>query len=280
MGIPSLNFRGDENDNAPLNGMPRPAMAFESPWVVPWRRSPDAEVTLVAFPYAGGTASMVRPWLDTLPAWSDLLAVQYPGRETRISETPIDRAESLADAIAAELGPRLRGRVCFFGHSMGALMAFLVAGRLAAQGWAPPAHLIVSGRRAPHLADPFEPAHNLPQAQFLARLHRLDGTPAAVLAHTELVEILMPMLRADFAVNETYRHAHAPVPCPVTALGGTQDPMATPEELSAWAIHAPAGLSTHLFDGNHFFVRSAQAAVLDRIHTILAALRPTATQTH
>jgi medium-chain acyl-[acyl-carrier-protein] hydrolase len=249
-------------------------VAFDTPWIVPWRRTPHAEVTLVAFPYAGGTASMVRPWLDALPVWSDLLAVQYPGRETRIAETAFDRAGPLADAIAAELGPRLHGPVCFIGHSMGALLAFLVAGRLGALGWPEPDHLIVAGRRAPHLPNPFEPAHALPEPQFLARLRRLNGTPAAVFESAELLELLMPMLRADFAVNETYRHdGGAPAPCTVTTLGGTRDPMATPEELSAWAMHAPGNLTLHLFEGEHFFIRSAQTAVLDRVSTILAGLR-------
>ncbi|MFV3130831.1 thioesterase II family protein [Niveispirillum sp. KHB5.9] len=240
---------------------------------MPWRRSAQARVTLVAFPHAGGTAAMARPWPDALPAWVDVLAVQYPGRETRIGEKSYTRAIPLVEAIAGALAPGLPGRVCFLGHSMGALLAFLTARHLAASGHRAPDHLIVAGRRSPHLPDPFEPAHALPQDQFLARLRRLNGTPAAVFDHAELLELLLPMLRADFAVNETYRHDDdSPAPCPVTALGGTRDPMARPDELEAWRALAPLGLTTRLFEGDHFFLRSAQAAVLAHVTDILSGL--------
>lgn len=245
----------------------------QTPWIVPWHRSAQTRVTLVAFPHAGGTASMARPWPGALPAWVDVIAVQYPGRETRIGEKPYSHATPLVEAIADALAPTLSGPVCFLGHSMGALLAFLTARHLAARGHRPPDHLIVAGRRAPHLPDPFEQAHALPQDQFLARLRRLNGTPAAVFDHAELMELLLPMLRADFAVNETYRHEDdTPAPCPVTALGGTRDPMARPDELEAWQAQAPQGLTTRLFEGDHFFLRSAQTEVLEHVKDILSGL--------
>jgi medium-chain acyl-[acyl-carrier-protein] hydrolase len=243
----------------------------DTPWVVKWRSVPAAKVTLLAFPHAGGTASMVRRWTDLLPDWCDVWAVQYPGRESRFTEMPHDRAEPLADAIATAIAPRLRGPVFFFGHSMGALLAFLVTQRLMAAGKPAPHHLIVAGRRAPHLPDPFEPAHRLPEPQFIARLRRLNGTPPEIFQHADLMEILLPMLRADFGISETYQHKPTlPLSCPLTVLGGTRDPMATRDELCAWAAHSPDGMTMHMFDGDHFFIRSAQAAVLHRVSAIAA----------
>ena len=249
-------------------------ISSDTPWIVKWRSTPTAKVTLLTFPYAGGTASMARRWTDLLPDWCDVWAVQYPGREERFTEMPFDRADPLADAIAAAITPHLRGRVCFFGHSMGALLAFLVAQRLMAAGRRNPHHLIVAGRRAPHLPDPVAPSHDLPESQFIARLRDLNGTPPEIFQHADLLEILLPTLRADFATSETYRHEPLPpLSCPLTVLGGTRDPTTTRDELCAWAVHASESTTVHMFDGDHFFVRSEQAAVLQQVAAIAAGVQ-------
>lgn len=216
---------------------------------------------------------MARRWTDFLPDWCDVWAVQYPGREGRFAETPFDRAEPLADAIAAAIAPQLHGQVCFFGHSLGALLAFLVTQRIAAASGPAPHHLIVSGRRAPHLPDPLEPSHGLPEPQFIARLRTLNGTPPDVFHHGELLDILLPMLRADFAASETYRYRPGPrLPCPLTVFGGTRDPMTTPDDLRAWDTYAPERTTMHMFEGDHFFIRSAEAEVMKRVGEIAARI--------
>ena len=260
--------------------MPRPNTETYSvtntngtPWIVKWRSTSAGRVTLLVFPHAGATASMARRWTDYLPDWCNVWAIQYPGREARFAEMPFDRAEPLADAITAAIIPPLRGPVCFFGHSLGALLAFLVAQRLIAASQPAPHHLIVSGRRAPHRPDPQEPSHGLPEPQFIARLRTLNGTPPEVFHHVDLLDLLLPMLRADFAASETYRYKPGPrLSCPVTVFGGTRDPLTTPDDLRAWATYAPERTVTHMFDGDHFFIRSAEADVLKRVSAIVTRM--------
>ena len=216
---------------------------------------------------------MARRWTGYLPDVCNVWAIQYPGREGRFAEMPFDQAEPLADAIAAAIVPHLRGPICFFGHSLGALLAFLVTQRLIAASQPAPHHLIVSGRRAPHLPDPQEPSHSLPEPQFIARLKTLNGTPAEVFQHVGLLDLLLPMLRADFAASETYRYKPGPrLPCPVTAFGGTRDPLATPDDLRAWAGYASKHAATYMFDGDHFFIRSAEKEVLTRVAAIVTRM--------
>ncbi|MGJ4999557.1 thioesterase II family protein [Bradyrhizobium sp. HKCCYLS3077] len=242
----------------------------DTPWIVKWRSTSAGRATLLAFPHAGGTASMARRWTDHLPGWCNVWAIQYPGRDGRFAEVPFDRAEPLADAITTAVIPNLRGPVCFFGHSLGALLAFLVAQRLMTASHSAPHHLIVSGRRAPHLPDPQAPSHGLPEPEFIARLRRLNGTPPEVFHHVGLLELLLPMLRADFAASETYRYRPGPkLSCPVTVFGGIRDPLTTPHDLRAWATHAPEPTGMHMFDGDHFFIRSAEKDVLAHIAAIV-----------
>jgi medium-chain acyl-[acyl-carrier-protein] hydrolase len=149
---------------------------------------------------------------------------------------------------------------------MGARVCFEVARLLRRQGGPQPASLFVSGDHAPHLPSPRAPIHALPQGEFVQELRRLNGTPGTVLECAELMELLLPLLRADLTLIETYIYQpEAPLDCPISAFGGLQDPEAAPPSLEAWCQHTRGSFSLHLFPGDHFFLVNSKTAVLEAL---------------
>lgn len=225
---------------------------------------PDAGTRLFCFPHAGVGASTYRAWPRSL-SQADLgvLPVQLPGRENRMGEPALRAVEPVVEALVRCVADRLDRPYALFGHSMGALVAFEFARRLRELGAPPPVHLFVSGRIAPQLADPRQKLHDLPDAELCARLADLGGLPAAVLADPALLGLLLPLLRADLAVNENYRYRPAPpLPVPITAFGGEHDPKVTEAELRAWAEQTDDQFTAHLLPGGHFFVQESVRSLL------------------
>lgn len=229
-----------------------------SPWFAGRPRTGRAALRLFCFPYAGGGAPIFHGWPQQLPPDIEVLALQPPGRGARLREAPFTRIAQLADAVAGAVAPYLDRPVALFGHSMGALVAFELARRLETAG-VPPLHLFVSGRRAPHLPPERPALHPLPEAEFRDELRRLNGTPAEVLEHAELMEMMVPILRADFEAVETYTcHDAPPLTCPVTAFGGEADPDVEPDALAAWEQHTTGRFAARMFPGDHFFLNHPQ----------------------
>jgi medium-chain acyl-[acyl-carrier-protein] hydrolase len=169
-------------------------------------------------------------------------------------------------AAAARLAPLLNKPFAFFGHSMGALISYELARHLRRTGAPLPAHLFVSGHGAPHLPDRNPPLHALPQAQFVEKLRELNGTPEEVLRHPELLELLIPILRADFAVCETYVHApEPPLDCPISAFSGLGDEYVNREELEGWREQTTGRFSVRLFPGDHFYLNTARPYLLQAL---------------
>jgi medium-chain acyl-[acyl-carrier-protein] hydrolase len=225
----------------------------------------QAALRLFCFPYAGTGATVFRRWPASLPAGVEVCGVRLPGREGRLREPAFDRLAPLVEALAAALPPALDRPFAFFGHSMGALVAFELAHRLRRDGRPGPRHLFVSGRTAPqcHLDTC---RHTLPEPQFREELRRLGGTPREVLEHPELMQVLLPILRADFAVCETYAHEpDEPLDCPITAFGGLEDETARREDMEGWAVHTRAGFRLRMLPGNHFFLHSAESRLLQML---------------
>ena len=239
-------------------------------WIRRYHQAPDSAVQLVCFPHAGGSASFFFPVSTALSPTVEVSAVQYPGRQDRRAEPNIDSLPALADAILPAVRPLTDRPLAFFGHSMGALLAYELTLTLRAAGDPLPRHLFVSGRRAPHLPERRRPLHALPEQEFREELGRLQGTPKAVLDDPELMDLLTPILRADFSVCETYAHTPAdPLDLPLTVFGGAHDAETTEEELEGWRQHSRAFSRLRIFPGHHFFLhdqaRAVTRAVLEEI---------------
>ena len=241
-------------------------------WIVPLRRTPHAGVRLFCFPHAGAGASAFRGWSRTLPAGVDVLAIQAPGREARLDEAPFQDLPPLVAEVAGALEAYDDYPMAFFGHSLGAMVAFEVTRELQRRGRNGPIRLFVCGCRAPHRAPRSSPIHGLPDADFLEELGRLGGTPHEILGQDELMALLLPGLRADFRLAESYlTSTTARVACPISALGGREDPEATAEDMAGWAAHTAAGFRFRLFPGDHFFIFDKPAGVADALAIDLRA---------
>lgn len=232
-------------------------------WISCANRNPYAELRLICFPYAGGSAHVFKGWESYLPAEVEVHAVQLPGRGQRIGETPIDSLDTLTATLADVFDPLMDRPYALFGHSMGALISYELARTLRRQGAPQPAHLFLSARHAPHLPSKRAPIHHLPDSKFVAELERYRGTPAAVLQNRELMDLFLPALRADFTISERYNYvAEEPLPCPIAAFGGVQDELVSRTSLAAWEEHTRGDFSLRLFPGDHFFLQSAQPLLL------------------
>jgi pyochelin biosynthetic protein PchC len=223
-------------------------------WIRRFGRRAGTGTELVCFPHAGGAASYFKPLADALTGSVDVASVQYPGRHERRLEPMVDSIDRLADLVAevlALLPPRPR---VLFGHSMGALVAFEVARRLPPEHSAAVRHLVASGRRAPSRYRA-ENVHTRDDAGVIEELVSLNGTEAVLLRDPDIVEMILPGVRADYRAVETYRHtAGSTVACPITALVGDADPKVSLEEAEAWREHTTDAFHMHVFPGGHFFL--------------------------
>ena len=242
-----------------------------SPWVTCPTRRPRARLRLLCFPYAGGGASIFRSWPRSLPSDVQVCPIQLPGRESRLLESAFTELSSLTQTLAEVLHPFLDLPFAFFGHSMGALVGFELARQLRRQNSPEPVHLFVSGWRAPQLASKGAITHTLPEPQFLESLQNLNGTPQTVLQNPELMDLLLPILRADFALCENYVYYHeAPLNCPISAFGGIQDRLISHDELAAWRSQTSNSFSFQLFPGDHFFINSNRDSLLQAVADALS----------
>ena len=233
----------------------------------PWfRPKAGAKVRLFCFPYAGGGASVYRGWGECLPGLVEVCPVQLPGRETRFREPPFARLPLLVEALASALRPYLDRPFAFFGPSLGALVAFELARRLHRETGMQPVCLFVSGCGAAQTRSRETSTHKLPAAEFREELRRLDGTPPEVLENDELMDLLLPTLRADFALCETYAYSPGPpLDCPVSALGGLGDDTVSPQDLDAWREQTTGPFRLRMLAGNHFFLQTNQRLLLQAV---------------
>lgn len=221
---------------------------------------------LFCFPYAGGSAAIYHQWAASLPADIELVSIQYPGRATRMREAPCLQLPQLLDDIAPAIVPLLDRPLAFFGHSMGATVAFELARCLAADGKPLPVHLFLSGRSAPQLPPVKPPIHQLPDQAFIDAMRNMNGTPAEIFEHRELMEMMLPMIRADFQVLETWQYQpSAPLAMPISVFGGIADLGVPLENLDAWSVCTSARFKRHMFPGDHFFLHHHHPAMLNII---------------
>jgi pyochelin biosynthetic protein PchC len=243
----------------------RSGLATAHGWLRRYRPSPLARVRLVCLPHASGNASFYRTWAAGFPDDVEVVAVQYPGRLDRITEPCVTDMDAMVASIAVAVGPLLDGPVCLFGHSMGAAVGYEVA-HLLERWYGVPLHgLFVSGHPAPH--------HHRPGVKHLGsddvlwdEVRRLGGTTQAVLDMPELRTALLPALRADYRLMETYRPTLSPpLLSPIVALTGDCDPEVDVHQAAEWGGYTDGRFACVVLPGDHFYLVAQRQAVTDAI---------------
>ncbi len=235
-------------------------------WIFPAKPLPQGSLRLFCFPYAGASSIIFRKWAASLPDNIEIFPVELPGRGTQIESRLFTGMEALVSEIAPILLPYLDKPFAFFGHSMGGLLSFELARYLRKQYGKIPFGLFVSASRAPQIPSPKPPIHALSETEFKQELHRLNGTLASVLQNDELMQLFIPVLKADFAVLETYVYTQEPpLECPIVAFGGLEDKEVTLSELEEWRSQTQNCFKLQLFPGDHFFIHSAQSLLLENL---------------
>lgn len=245
-----------------------------SNWILFPRPNPAAALRLFCFHYAAGSAQVFYNWPGYLPD-VEMGAIQLPGRGHRFGEPCIKRILPLSRLISHELLPYLDKPFVFFGHSLGALLCFETARNLRREGGRQPTHLVVSAARAPHRQSLDEQLSSLPKSVLVQKLREFNGTPLEVLQNDELMDLMLPMIRADFELCETYEyHPESPLECSMTIYGGLEDYEVKAEQLVAWSDMTRGVSEIRMFPGGHFYINTSRSIFLRIFAGDLLRLRP------
>ena len=251
-------------------------------WIKHHRPQPDASVRLFCFHHAGGGASLYAGWGELAVSDLEICPVLLPGREQRMAEAAHADMAPLVDALVAALQPWMDMPFAFFGHSMGARVALALSLALARRGGPQPCHLIVSANQAPQHPVSRPPMHRLDDAAFLAELRAMGGTPEELLRSADLMKMVLPTMRADFRVIETYRpDTTERLGCDLTAFGGRDDDRVEDAGLRAWAELTDGRFACRAWPGGHFYLKDQSAAVVNVVSASIfrsLAAPPVATQ--
>jgi medium-chain acyl-[acyl-carrier-protein] hydrolase len=241
-------------------------------WVARWRKLPSPRLRLFCVPHSGCGAAVYRPWDRLLPGDIELVSIRLPGREARFREPAFSRMEDLVPELTDNLTPLLDVPYGWFGHSMGALVAFEACREIRRRGLPGPARLLVSGRPAPHLPVRSVSILGLPgqtsvrdatDAEFAAMLAALNGTPGEVPGGMAAFAPFIPTLRADLSVIESYQYRpEPPLDMAISVFGGEQDPVASLDELDAWNVHSSVSCTVQAFPGGHFYLHQARESFM------------------
>ncbi|MFD2176704.1 thioesterase II family protein [Veronia pacifica] len=239
----------------------------------PWfqlSKANDPSIRLFCFPFAGGGASAYRHWEKAMPDHVQTCRVQLPGRENRIKAFPIREMNTLLNALAIEIQPLLDRPFAFFGHSMGAIVAYELARKLTDKGYQPDI-LFVSGCRPPHIVDT-QPIHHLSTPEFVDALKSRGGIHEELLNSAEYMAMVEPTLRADLELIESWhRDFDTPLSCPLHVFAALDDKVSPIEVTHEWAKYSTLPLISHSLKGGHFFVQDPTQNVTGRV---ASALKP------
>jgi medium-chain acyl-[acyl-carrier-protein] hydrolase len=243
-------------------------------WFLFPKPNPAAALRLFCFHYAGGNAQVFHEWPGRLPPNVEVVAIQLPGRGHRFGEPLIRRLAQLSRVLAQELSPYLDKPFIFFGHSLGALLCFETARSLRRENRRQPAHLFVSATEAPHRRRKEESLSDLPKGALVKKLREFNGTPVEVLQNDDLMDLMLPTIRADCELSESYEYHHeSPLECPITIYGGIDDYEVEAERLAAWREMTSGAFEIRMFSGDHFYINSSQAIFLEIFAADLMRLR-------
>jgi medium-chain acyl-[acyl-carrier-protein] hydrolase len=228
---------------------------------------------MFCLPHAAGSPATFGQWSAKLGAEIEVWGIHLPGRGNRLLDPPIDRLQPLVEALGEAIVPFLEKRFVFYGHSMGTLVSFELVRWLRRHNYPQPTHLFVSSRAAPHIPRRKKTLHDLLDTELLEELAQFNGTPKEILENPELMKLLLPAIRADFAVLETYVYTpDALFSFPITVFGSFEDPDITADDLGSWSEHTTGPCVVRMLPGDHFFIQTAQPTLLGMIRQELARL--------
>jgi medium-chain acyl-[acyl-carrier-protein] hydrolase len=224
----------------------------------------QAKLRLFCFPYAGGSSAVFHDWGHYVPPEIDVVPVHLPGRGTRLLEKARVRMEPLVQELKEAIEPLLDLPYVFFGHSMGAILCFELARSLRRAGKSLPQQLFVSARCAPQILNSDPPSYLLPDRELVQEIERLNGTPREIIHNKEIMDFVLPLVRADFELIHSYKyHDDAVLSCGISAYAGLDDPEVTLKEITEWREQTSSSFNVRTFKGDHFFLISRQAALLN-----------------
>jgi medium-chain acyl-[acyl-carrier-protein] hydrolase len=228
---------------------------------------------IVALPWAGGGTAVYRRWATMLPADVALTIVRMPGRESRLGEPPLTDMDAVVDELAPLVADLTDVPTMIFGYSLGALIGYELTVRLHATGGTRPSLLAVGGSNAPHVPREQPSLAGLDDTDFVAALRDLDGTPAEIFEHPELLSLLLPTLRADFTLLDHYTpRDRPPLGIPIVSYTGASDPELTSAGVARWAELTRAATTHRWFPGGHFFLTERAEEVVAAVWADLAGL--------
>ncbi len=237
----------------------------------------DRELAVFCLPYAGGNASIYRDWHARMPAWLELVPLNLPGRGVRQRMAPLAEIDALIALLADDVRPWLERPFAIFGHSMGALLGLELAHALRREAGVSPAWLGVSACRAPSRREQELHWLTCPEPEFIEEIRSLNGMPDELLENRDFMELVMPMLRADFHLCGTYAPplGRAPLDCPMLIVGGARDTELAedPADLGAWADETTGPVRRREIDAGHFFINTHRDALIGHVLDGLAAVR-------
>lgn len=237
------------------------------------RQGLDTAMRLICIPYAGGNAAVYQQWQQHLPSEVEVIAVQLPGRGHRLLESPINDLDQITDAILTEMEPYLDKPFALFGHSMGAMISYELASKLQESRIGELRHLFVSAFRAVHLPRVNHYRYLLPDQELIEELRKLNGTPEMLLQNEELMELFLPVIRADLQLCDTYTYRQRdPLQCGLTAFAGEQDRGVELTDIRAWSELVSGSFEFCSFPGDHFFIHSDERLLLRKIAEQLNSL--------
>ena len=252
------------------------SLPHAAPPVAVWNNSGrQSRARLICFPYAGGGIAGFKKWADLVPKHIEVCAPQLPGRESQIRATPFTTIWPLVETLSTALLPLLDRPFVFFGHSMGGLIAFALAEALG-RGGRKPAKLLISACRAPGRPRREPPMHALPESELIAELRaRYNSVPDALMADPELRALLLPGLRGDIQLVETFQYSgSAAFDFPISVFGGIRDTSVTRDDLEAWREQTTGPFRLHMLAGDHFFLNSHRDELLRIVAVELAEVVP------
>ncbi|MGD9161791.1 MAG: thioesterase domain-containing protein [Desulfobacteraceae bacterium] len=237
-------------------------------WISFPKEQPDAKLRLFCFPYAGSGASVYRLWPDIILSEVEICAIKLPGHESRFIEEPYRRITKLVEDLASEIFPLFNKPFLFFGHSIGAHISFQLARYLRRNCKSGPIHMFVSGSRAPHIPDNPDSLHyKMEDDIFIKKLIELGGMEEEILHNKELMDLILPILRADVEMLNTIKYIEEePLECGISSFGGLFDPRVSREDCEAWNKHTYGNFSLTMIPGKHLFINSHREQLIDLVN--------------